>query len=110
MAGPIGDIQGRLFALGDRVTFLDVHGTCGRCYQCLVARQSTRCPHRKVYGITYSANEGLLGVCGEHLRMKPGVHMVRPCPTRSTRRPSWGRLRAGPGVARRRSRRGATGA
>ncbi|MCC6774328.1 MAG: zinc-binding dehydrogenase [Gemmatimonadaceae bacterium] len=77
MAGPIEDIEGRLFALGDRVTFLDVHGTCGRCYQCLVARQSTRCPHRKVYGITYSANEGLLGGWGEYLWMKPGVHMVR---------------------------------
>ncbi len=77
MAGPITDIEGRLFALGDRVTFLDVHGTCGRCYQCLVTRQSTRCPHRKVYGITYSADEGLLGGWSEYLWMKPGVHMVR---------------------------------
>jgi L-iditol 2-dehydrogenase len=77
MAGPIRDIQGRLFALGDRVTFLDVHGTCGRCYQCLVAKQSTRCPHRRVYGITYGAGEGLLGGWAEALWIKPGVHMVR---------------------------------
>lgn len=77
MNGPITDIEGRPFALGDRVTFLDVHGTCGKCYQCLVARQSTRCPHRKVYGITYSANDGLLGGWAEYLWMKPGVHMVR---------------------------------
>lgn len=77
MNGPIADIEGRPFALGDRVTFLDVHGTCGKCYQCLVAKQSTRCPHRKVYGITYSANDGLLGGWAESLWMKPGVHMVR---------------------------------
>ena len=77
MNGPIDDLEGRPFALGDRVTFLDVHGTCGKCYQCLVAKQSTRCPHRKVYGITYSANDGLLGGWAEYLWMKPGVHMVR---------------------------------
>ncbi len=77
MNGTITDIEGRPFALGDRVTFLDVHGTCGKCYQCLVAKQSTRCPHRKVYGITYSANDGLLGGWAEYLWMKPGVHMVR---------------------------------
>lgn len=77
MNGPIADIEGRPFAPGDRVTFLDVHGTCGRCYQCLVAKQSTRCPHRRVYGITYSAHEGLLGGWSEALWMKPGVHMVR---------------------------------
>jgi len=77
MAGPLHDIEGRPFALGDRVTFLDVHGTCGKCYHCLVTRQSTRCPHRKVYGITYSANEGLLGGWAEELWLKPGVHLVR---------------------------------
>ncbi len=77
MGGSIVDIEGRPFAVGDQVTFLDVHGTCGRCYQCLVAKQSTRCPHRRVYGITYSANDGLLGGWSELLWMKPGVHMVR---------------------------------
>lgn len=77
MQGVIEDIEGRPYALGDRVTFLDVHETCGRCYQCLVTRQSTRCPHRKVYGITYSENEGLLGGWADYLWLKPGVHMVR---------------------------------
>lgn len=77
MNGTITDVEGRAFALGDRVTFLDVHETCGKCYQCLVAKQSTRCPHRRVYGITYSANDGLLGGWAEALWMKPGVHMVR---------------------------------
>ena len=77
LGGDVRDINGRSFALGDRVTFLDVHGTCGKCYQCLVAKQSTRCPQRKVYGVTYSANEGLLGGWAESLWMKPGVHMLR---------------------------------
>ncbi len=73
----IRDVEGREFQRGDRVTFLDVHETCGRCYHCLVTRQPTRCPARKVYGITYSSNEGLLGGWAEALWMKPGVHMVR---------------------------------
>lgn len=73
----ICDVEGREFQRGDRVTFLDVHETCNRCYHCLVTRQPTRCPSRKVYGITYSANEGLLGGWAEALWMKPGVHMVR---------------------------------
>lgn len=77
LGSPIRDVEGRPFQVGDRVTFLDVHETCGRCYHCLVTRQSTRCPHRKVYGITYSASEGLLGGWAEALWMKPGVHMLR---------------------------------
>ncbi|MBC7896929.1 MAG: zinc-binding dehydrogenase [Cytophagaceae bacterium] len=77
LGGPISDVEGRAFRPGDRVTFLDVHETCGRCYHCLVTRQSTRCPHRKVYGITYSSHEGLLGGWAEALWMKPGVHMLR---------------------------------
>src|SRR5207253_7346085 len=54
-AGKLKDIQGNPIVEGDVVTFLDVHETCNSCYYCLVARQPTRCPSRKVYGITYSA-------------------------------------------------------
>ena len=77
MNGPITDVEGRPFHPGDRVTFLDVHETCNQCWYCLVAKQSTRCPRRKVYGITYSAREGLLGGWAEAIWMKPGVRMVR---------------------------------
>ena len=73
---PIADVDGRPFAVGDTVTFLDVHGTCNRCYECLVTRQTTRCPHRRVYGITYGARDGLLGGWAEALWMRPGVHML----------------------------------
>lgn len=73
----IEDVDGRPFAVGDVVTFLDVHGTCHRCYECLVTKQTTRCPQRRVYGITYGAREGLLGGWAEALWMKPGVHMLR---------------------------------
>ncbi len=48
--GELLDIEGRAFNEGDRVTFLDVHRTCNACWHCLVAKASTRCPHRKVYG------------------------------------------------------------
>jgi D-arabinose 1-dehydrogenase-like Zn-dependent alcohol dehydrogenase len=42
--GRVLDVDGRPFAEGDRVTFLDVHRTCGACWFCLVAKASTRCP------------------------------------------------------------------
>jgi threonine dehydrogenase-like Zn-dependent dehydrogenase len=73
---PLADVDGRPFALGDTVTFLDVHGTCHRCYECLVTKQTTRCPHRRVYGITYGVHDGLLGGWAEALWMRPGVHML----------------------------------
>jgi D-arabinose 1-dehydrogenase-like Zn-dependent alcohol dehydrogenase len=77
LGGPLTDVAGQPLAEGDTVTFLDVHETCHRCYQCLVAKQSTRCPHRKVYGITYGARDGLLGGWAEAIWMKPGVLMLK---------------------------------
>ena len=74
---PIDDVDGRSFSEGDLVTFLDVHGTCNRCYECLVTKQTTRCPRRRVYGITYGVRDGLLGGWAEALWMRPGVHMLR---------------------------------
>lgn len=76
LATPLRGVDGVPFAVGDVVTFLDVHGTCHRCYECLVTKQTTRCPHRKVYGITYGARDGLLGGWSEALWMRPGVHML----------------------------------
>ena len=74
--GKITTVEGNPVKEGDVVTFLDVHETCYNCYYCLVANQPTRCPHRKVYGITYSANDGLLGGWSEAILMKPGVKMI----------------------------------
>lgn len=74
---PVTDIEGERIREGDVVTFLDVHETCNACYHCLVAQQPTRCPKRRVYGITYSANDGLLGGWSEAIWMKPGVKMIR---------------------------------
>jgi D-arabinose 1-dehydrogenase-like Zn-dependent alcohol dehydrogenase len=75
--GKLTDIEGVEIKEGDTVTFLDVHETCNNCWYCLVARQPTKCPHRKVYGISYSANEGLLGGWAEAIWMKPGVKMIK---------------------------------
>ncbi len=75
--GPLTDVEGNRLREGDLVTFLDVHETCNRCWYCLVAKQTTRCPSRKVYGITYSATEGLLGGWAQAIWIKPGVKLIR---------------------------------
>jgi threonine dehydrogenase-like Zn-dependent dehydrogenase len=75
--GTMTDIEGIPFREGDLVTFLDVHETCGACYECLVTKQTTRCPHRKVYGITYGTADGPLGGWADHIWMKPGVKLLR---------------------------------
>jgi len=75
--GQMLDIEGRPLAEGDRVTFLDVHRTCHQCWYCLVAKASTRCPHRKVYGITYGLTDGLAGGWAEYIYLKPGVRCIR---------------------------------
>lgn len=71
------DALGSPLSPGDVVTFYDVHETCWSCYHCLVARQPNRCPSRKVYGITYSAEDGLLGGWAEKIYLKPGVKVFR---------------------------------
>ncbi len=75
--GTIHDVYGCPFAPGDRVTFLDVHRTCNACWYCMVARASTRCPHRKVYGITYGVADGLTGGWSQYIYIKPGVQCIR---------------------------------
>lgn len=75
--GRVVDVEGRPFSEGDVVTFFDVHETCGACWHCLVAKAATRCPSRRVYGITYGTEEGLLGGWGQHIYLKPGVRLLR---------------------------------
>ena len=41
-----------------------------------MAHATTRCPQRKVYGITLSANEGLLGGWAEYIYLRPGVRQL----------------------------------
>ncbi len=74
--GNVVDLNGESLRVGQVVTFLDVHETCGQCWFCTVAKASTRCPHRRVYGITYSAEEGLLGGWAEMIYLKPGVKIL----------------------------------
>jgi len=76
LKGQPTDLDGAPLRVGQIVTFLDVHETCGRCWFCTVAKASTRCPHRRVYGITYSAQEGLLGGWSEMIYLKPGVKVL----------------------------------
>jgi L-iditol 2-dehydrogenase len=71
------DALGAPLAVGDVVTFYDVHAVCGRCWHCTVGDQPNRCPERRVYGITYSATEGLLGGWAERIYLKPGVRVLK---------------------------------
>jgi threonine dehydrogenase-like Zn-dependent dehydrogenase len=74
--GTASDVEGNPLAIGDLVTFLDVHGTCGKCWYCQVAQATTRCPERRVYGITLSANDGLFGGWCEQIYLKPGTRIL----------------------------------
>ncbi|MEE9206752.1 MAG: zinc-binding dehydrogenase [Gemmatimonadota bacterium] len=71
------DALGMPIAPGDLVTFYDVHEVCGTCWYCLMARQPNRCPQRRVYGITYSAEDGPLGGWSEQIYLKPGVRILK---------------------------------
>lgn len=75
--GTVVDVEGRPVLSGEIVTFLDVHETCNHCWYCLVAKATTRCPKRKVYGVTYSAGDGLLGGWSQRIYLKPGVKVLR---------------------------------
>ncbi|MDF2501442.1 MAG: camD [Anaerosporomusa subterranea] len=77
MNGIVRDFDGNVLKAGDIVTFLDVHETCHNCWFCLVAKASTRCPQRKVYGITYGLKDGILGGWSEKIYLKPGVKTVQ---------------------------------
>jgi L-iditol 2-dehydrogenase len=77
LRGSLRDVEGGELREGDRVTFLDVHRTCHACWYCLVAKASTRCPSRKVYGITYGVADGLTGGWAQMLYLKPGVHVIK---------------------------------
>jgi L-iditol 2-dehydrogenase len=77
LRGVDADALGAPLSVGDVVTFYDVHGACGDCYHCLVAGQANRCPSRRVYGITYSADEGPLGGWAEAIHLLPGVRSLR---------------------------------
>ena len=74
--GTVSDIEGHPITPGMAVTFLDVHETCYNCWYCLIGKTPNRCPHRRVYGITYGADDGLLGGWSEQIYLKPGVKIV----------------------------------
>jgi L-iditol 2-dehydrogenase len=75
--GVHSDALGEPLNAGDLVTFYDVHEVCNACYHCTVAQQPNRCPSRRVYGITYSANDGPLGGWAERIYLKPGVRALK---------------------------------
>ena len=75
--GSLTDVSGGALHEGDRVAFFDVHRTCGRCLACTVHHTPTRCPSRRVYGITDPAAEGLFGGWAQKVYLEPGVIVAR---------------------------------
>lgn len=81
--GRVADLRGEptyadggLVRTGDVVTFLDVYGTCGQCWFCQVAHATTRCPSRRVYGITLGTADGPCGAWSKLMYLKPGTKIV----------------------------------
>lgn len=79
--GDVADVEGVQVEKGDMVTFLDVIDTCNSCIQCLVDKQSTRCPKRRVMGITCKADHtsirGLLGGWTRYIYLPPNTKIIR---------------------------------
>jgi threonine dehydrogenase-like Zn-dependent dehydrogenase len=74
--GSVVDVDGAPLREGDRVTFLDVHGTCNACWYCQVAHAATRCPRRRVYGITFGTDGGPAGGWSTHMVLRPGTRII----------------------------------
>ncbi|MFX1368026.1 MAG: zinc-binding dehydrogenase [Promethearchaeota archaeon] len=76
---PIRDLDGNEISIGDRVAFHDVTQTCYSCWYCLIAKAPTKCPNRKVYGITFDSTKWpfLIGGYSEYLYFSPGTHIIR---------------------------------
>jgi L-iditol 2-dehydrogenase len=74
--GTLRDVAGDEIGAGRLVTFYDVFGICGACWHCLVAKAATRCPSRRVYGITTGLADGVLGGWAERIEIKPGVRLL----------------------------------
>ncbi len=75
--GQIVDVYGQPFNRGDVVAFNDVVRTCGHCAMCLKYQAATRCPDRRVYGITLDTKDGLRGGWSEKIVLEKGVQVLR---------------------------------
>ncbi|XP_002962718.2 uncharacterized protein LOC9643333 [Selaginella moellendorffii] len=81
MVGSVRDVDGMQIEEGAVVTYLDVIDTCNSCVSCLVDKESTRCPKRRVLGITCRADprdvKGLLGGWSSHIYLPPNTKIIR---------------------------------
>jgi L-iditol 2-dehydrogenase len=74
--GDLADAEGNPVGIGDTVVFYDVIRTCGACYACTVALTPTRCPQRRVYGITLPADRPH-GGWSTHIYLEPGTKLLK---------------------------------
>lgn len=71
--GPVRDILGEPLKTGDRV--VGSYPTCGRCYWCQVARQTSLCPETFPFGDAHPNK--LLGGCAEYHYYPPNGRLIR---------------------------------
>jgi L-iditol 2-dehydrogenase len=74
--GEVRDADSELLSRGDTIAFYDVIGACGQCYACSIAQRPTRCPHRRVYGITLPADKPQ-GGWSTHMYLEPGTRIMK---------------------------------
>ncbi len=74
--GEVRDADEQVLSPGDTIAFYDVIGACGQCYACAVALRPTRCPHRRVYGITLPADKPQ-GGWSTHMYLEPGTRILK---------------------------------
>lgn len=73
MNGAKDDIDAKPVNIGDMLTFMDVHGTCGICWSCTTGQVANKCAKREVYGVTHSLDEGPLGGWSQQILIKSDV-------------------------------------
>jgi threonine dehydrogenase-like Zn-dependent dehydrogenase len=75
--GKLTDVNGVVLQEGELITFLDVHKTCNICWYCSVAKTTTRCPERKVYGVTYGVKDTLAGGWAQSIYLRPNTRCIK---------------------------------
>jgi threonine dehydrogenase-like Zn-dependent dehydrogenase len=72
------DWTGALLREGDRVTW-SAGRLCGRCQNCSVLRQPTRCLNRSAYGISFASDEfpHFSGGYAEYIYLRPGTAIFK---------------------------------
>lgn len=78
LGGPRQDVLGRDLKPGDRVMW-ERGLMCGRCYQCVIAKEPSLCANRQTYGISLSCAQPpfLNGHYAQYIHLRAGCQLVK---------------------------------